>query len=88
MSKRLPKKIQNKGRKGILTFDLPEDNWEFRTAVKAARYRLFAECWYVEVFRPIIKYGAGVEEHKLDKKTVEYLADKMRECMDDYLGRE
>lgn len=85
MSKRLSEEVQSKGRKAILTFDLPDDDWDFESAVKGPNYRIFAESWYDEVFRPIIKYDVGVEENKLDENTVEYLADKMRECMRNHL---
>lgn len=85
MSKGLQEEVQN-SRKGILTFDLPEHDWEFETAVKAIDYRLFAESLYNDVFRPILKYGAGVEEHKLDIDTVQYLADRVLEKLTEDLS--
>jgi len=69
-----------------LEFNLPEDKEEFEATVKAMDYKVFADTIYDDVFRPILKYGSGVEENKLDVDTVEYLWNKVRDKLTDDLS--
>ncbi len=78
--------------KAILEFNLnePEDREDFETAVKAQKYKRFAESYYDEVFRKHIKYDVGIKEATLteaEQETLSHLLDALNkyhdECMND-----
>ncbi len=78
--------------KAILEFNLndPEDREDFETAVKAQKYKRFADSYYDEVLRPHLKYDVGIKEKELTEEEYEildYIREKLynyyNECMND-----
>jgi hypothetical protein len=58
--------------KGILEFNLPEEQDEFETASKAYQYRIALESIYSDIIRPRIKYGYS-------ETTIDELLEKIRD---------
>jgi cell division septum initiation protein DivIVA len=66
--------------KGILEFDLPEEQDEFETATNAYSYRIALDDIYNNIIRQRTKYGYS--ETTIDE-LLEKIADEYREIVSD-----
>lgn len=73
--------------KATLSFNLPEEQEEFETAVKAFDYKIALEEVWEKVFRPAFKHGYAQPElaelSERDYVVIEKLADIFREILND-----
>lgn len=62
-------------------FDLPEDNEEYHSIVKAHKYIRFYDSLYDYVFRPVLKYGSldNVEFKERERAATEKIWNKIIE---------
>lgn len=58
--------------KGILEFDLPEEEEEFSNAVNGAKYKDMIEDTWDECFRPMFKHGYDTNIESLIEKCGTY----------------
>jgi hypothetical protein len=65
--------------KGILEFNLPEEQDEFETASKAYQYRIALESIYSDIIRSRIKYGYS-------ETTIDELLEKIRDEYNEITG--
>ncbi len=76
--------------KGILTFNLPQEDEEFQTAQNGIKYKVALEEVWERVFRPLHKHGYGNEKLQklVDSKpevvlAIEFLAEVYREILEE-----
>ncbi len=75
--------------KAHLTFNLPEEQEEFKDAVEGTKYKVKLEDIWNELFRPYYKHGYAdaeiqtIVESKNGSKLMEYLIKKYNEVVNE-----